>query len=841
MYSQKDIYEMLDLSEGLNTDQVLESRASNGSNDLELSDERVIWHVLKDVVTEPMFLLLLGSCVIYWALGELKEAFILLISLFLVSGISIFQEYRSRNAIKALKKITSSGAKVLRGGVAILIPSEEVVVNDLVLLEEGSLVPADGILIKSNDFEVNESTLTGESYAVVKSHVNHDEVFSGTLVVSGSAVCKVNTVGIKTQLGKIGKSIQSVKKERTPLQQQIRDFVRNMVWIGSIAFVIVIGFNYYLSHDLVHSLLQGFTLAMSILPEEIPVAFSTFQALGAFRLLKNNRIIVKQPGFVETLGSATVICADKTGTITKNEMSLVSVYDEVEQKYIDCRKTEEIPLHIIEMAMWSSETEPFDPMEKAIHNLYASIAEIDKRKSFTQIHEYPLGGKPPMMTHVFSNENAETIIAVKGAPEAILSCSTLSPERKEEVLKWVKSIAEKGQRVLGVGKADPQNYKTLPQNQSEFTFTFLGLIGFQDPPKANMTETIRIFKEAGINFKMITGDYEQTALAIGNQIGLETKNEVLTGDQVMRLTQDELCEKVKITTVFARMFPDAKLKVVEALKKNGEVVAMTGDGVNDGPALKSAHISIAMGQSGSELAKSTASLILTDDDLFHMTDAIAMGRKIYDNLKKAIRYIISIHIPIIGIVALPLLFFWPMTSFFSPIHVIFLELIMGPTCSIVFENEPMELGTMSRKPQLKTDSFLSLKQLSLSIIQGLIITAGCLGLGYFLMTKGENIEFVRTKIFMTLLLSNVFLTLVNRSFTMSILDSFKNKNRLIPIAILFSILFMITALQISFVRELFGLVKLNTINWLICISVALISTCWMELYKFFLKRRFFEK
>ena len=828
--------EPLDVVVGLTEIQVKESRKLNGSNDMELVEDRVIWHVIKDVVTEPMFLLLFGSCLIYFVLGEFKEAFILLISLFLVAGISIFQEYRSKNAIKALKKITSTGAKVFRNGMDITIPSEEVVVNDLVIVEEGNLIPADGVLFKSNDFEVNESTLTGESFAVAKSHIHPDSVYGGTLVVSGSAIIKIVSVGVNTQFGKIGKSIQNVKTERTSLQQQIRTFVRNMVWIGSIAFIIVIGFNYYLSHDFVHSLLQGFTLAMSILPEEIPVAFSTFQALGAFRLLKNNKIIVKQPGFVETLGSATVICADKTGTITKNEMTLVEIYEEVTQQTIICKKTESIPFPVIEMAMWSSESEPFDPMEKAIHSLYVAYAQEDQRKNFKQTHEYPLSGKPPMMTHVFSDDKNRTIIAVKGAPEAILACSNLSEERKMEILIKAKELAAKGLRVLGVGKANAGDYQQWPALQTEFTFEFLGLIGFQDPPKPNIAETIKKCNEAGIDFKMITGDYAETALAIAHQIDLNTNNEVLTGVQVMEMSENELCGKVKQTQIFARMFPDAKLKVVEALKKNGEVVAMTGDGVNDGPALKAAHISIAMGQSGSELAKSTASLILTDDDLFHMTDAVAMGRKIYDNLKKAIRYIISIHIPIIGIVALPLLLFWPMTAFFSPIHVIFLELIMGPTCSIVFENEPMEPGTMKRKPLPKSSSFLSLNQLTLSIIQGVFITAGCLGLGFYMMKQGGDITFVRTCIFMTLLLSNVFLTLVNRSFNLSLWESFKNKNKLVPIAILFSIVFMILSLQIPFVRSLFGLISLNKWDWIICTSVALICTCWLEGYKFYIRR-----
>jgi len=818
-----------DLTSGLTNELVTESRRLHGSNTLEMHEDRVLLQVLKEVVLEPMFILLFAACIIYFLVGQYQEGIIMVVSIFIVAGISLFQEYRSKNAVKALKKISAAKAIVLRNGTKIQVATEEIVVGDLLLLEEGEIVAADGLIVTANDFSVNESILTGESFAVTKTAGDNSSVYRGTLATSGSAMVKVTSVGLKTMFGKIGLSLKEISVAKTPLQQQIRSFVRNMVWAGAIAFVIVVGFNYYHSGNFVQSFLQGLTLAMSILPEEIPVAFSTFQALGAFRLLRNN-IIVKQPQYVETLGSATVICADKTGTLTQNKMSIDYLYDAVNKLSIPVASGANLPQDLVEYAMWSSETSPFDPMEKAIHELYTKTAEVDKRKHFSQVHEYPIGGKPPLMTHIFKNESGDTIIAAKGAPEGILRQSGLSAEELIHIEEQSLSYARLGYRILGVGKGSWKE-KTWPVSQQEFEFEFLGLIAFQDPPKENITQTIKTFHEAGIDVKMITGDYAETALAIAGQIQLDHNHETLTGKEVLSLTQEQLQQKVKRVNIFARMFPEAKLKVIDALKENGEVVAMTGDGVNDGPALKAAHIGIAMGKRGSEVAKSAASLILTDDDLAHMTDAVALGRKIYDNLKKAIQYIVSIHIPIILIVTLPLLLLWKFTNIFSPVHVIFLELIMGPTCSIIYENEPMEPGTMQRPPRKMGASFLSLKQLSISIIQGLMITAGCLGLGYYYMQQGAGETSIRTIIFITLLFCNIFLTFVNRSFTYSVFKTLNYKNNLVLIITGITLVFIAALLYLPAVRDLFSLTVLSSRSIVTCIIVAILSTLWIEIWK----------
>jgi len=441
-----------------------------------------------------------------------------------------------------------------------------------------------------------------------------------------------------------------------------------------------------------------------------------------------------------------------------------------------------------------------------------------------------------MMTHIFKNEAGENIIAVKGAPEAILRQTHLPIADLKLIEAQAATYAKLGYRVLGVGKATG-DYAQWPATQQEFIFEFLGLVAFHDPPKANSLETVKKFAAAGITVKMITGDYADTALAIAAQTGLEHNSEVLTGNEVMALTDEALQQKVKGINIFARMFPEAKLKVITALKNIGEVVAMTGDGVNDAPALKAAHIGIAMGQRGSEVAKNAASLILSDDDLGHMTDAVALGRKIYDNLKKAIQYIVSIHIPIILIVTLPLLLVWKFTDIFSPVHVIFLELIMGPTCSIIYENEPMEPGTMLRPPRKMASTFLSLRQLALSIIQGVVITAGCLGAGYYYMQKGSDGDTVRTVIFITLLFSNVFLTLVNRSFRYTLVTTLRYKNNLVPLITGITLLFIAVVLYVPFVRDIFRLHLLQGSEIAICGAAACISTCWIEVWKLLNSRR----
>jgi len=430
-------------------------------------------------------------------------------------------------------------------------------------------------------------------------------------------------------------------------------------------------------------------------------------------------IVVKQMKTVETLGSATVICTDKTGTITENKMSLAKLFVLRSQTISDAGNlVREDEKEIIRLAMWASEPIPFDPMEVALHNAYTKAVSADERPHYKMVHEYPLGGKPPMMTHVFENTSGKRIIAAKGAPEALMNVSNLTVEEKQQIETAIKTLATDGYRVLGVGEAN-FNVNHYPATQQEFQFIFKGIVAFYDPPKKNISSVLENFYKAGISVKIVTGDNAATTTAIAKQIGFKGYEKSITGEELIKLSDSELQKVVWDTNVFTRMFPDAKLKIINALKAKAQIVAMTGDGVNDGPALKAAHIGIAMGKKGTEIAKQAASLILLDDDLSKMVDAVAMGRKIYTNLKKAIQYIISIHIPIILTVFIPLALGWIYPNIFSPIHIIFLELIMGPTCSIIYENEPMEKNLMMQKPRPLTTNFFNLKELTTSIIQGL--------------------------------------------------------------------------------------------------------------------------
>ncbi len=812
---------------GLTDSEVLENRKIHGSNKLTLKEDYIFLNILKDLVREPMLIILILSSIIYYWLGQKNESVIMLISVLLVASISFYQEYKSKNAISALKKISNPKVKVKRNNFILFVSDDEIVVNDLIILNEGEIIAADCSIISSNDFSVNESILTGESFPLSK--IKNEHVYKGTLVTSGSAFVKVDTVGLKTMFGKIGISLEQINSSLSPLQLKINRFVKKMIVLGLLAFLIIVFARYTQTGMIVTSILVGLSLAMSIFPEEIPVALSTFHALGAYKLLKLHNIIVKQPKYVETLGEASVICIDKTGTITKNEMIISNLYEFNSNSFFEINSLNISPDLLIEYAMWSSEINPFDPMEKSIHNLYQKTSKSDKRNQYKQVHEYPLIGKPPLMTHIFKNNN-DVIIAAKGAPESILNQSNLPDYDKNRVMSIVREYAKNGFRILGVGKGI-WTEKKWPVSQSEFTYDFLGLVMFKDPPKENINKTIEIFKQAGIRVLMITGDYSQTAISIANKTGLSITDKCLEGEDVIKMSDQELREKVKIYEVYSRMFPEAKLKIIEALKDNGDVVAMTGDGVNDAPALKAADIGISMGQRGSEVAKSAADLILNDDDLYHMTEAIALGRNIYNNFKNAIRYIISIHIPIILLVLLPILLNWKFSVLFYPVHVIFFEIIMGPTCSIVYENEPMEAGIMNKKPNLQSKDFLTSQQLLVSVVQGLAITFGCIAIGYYFIQNGSNESLVRTTVFITLMFSNIFITLINRSTKYSIFTSILYKNNLLYVIIIITFSLTISFIFIPQLTNLFQLSHLSFQHLMICFVAAFVSTFWIEPFK----------
>lgn len=817
---------------GLTQKEVLSSREKYGNNTLNHKKESGLLKAIKSLLKEPMIILLLATSSIYFISGDFGDGLFLFSAIVLVSIISLYQDSRSRNALDKLKKYSQPICKVIREGNVEEINCEEIVMGDFLMIEEGTTIAADGAIVHSNDFSVNESILTGESLAVYKNQKSNNLIFRGTTVTSGLAIAKITAIGFETQLGKIGKSLDAIIDEKTPLELQINNFVKKMVIVGAVVFVIIWAINFLNSFNIIDSLLIALTLAMSILPEEIPVAFTTFMALGAWRLMKTG-IVVKQMKTVETLGSATVICTDKTGTITENKMSLAKLFVLKSEKITSLKnKLTKDENELISLAMWASEPIPFDPMENELHKAYSNICLTDERLHYKMIHEYPLEGTPPMMTHIFENKLKQRIIAAKGAPEAILKVSTLSAKEKQQIKSAFKTLATDGFRVLAVGETIFKG-NNFPVKQQEFKFQFKGLVAFHDPPKKDIELVLEQFYNAGISLKIVTGDNADTTLAIAKQIGFRGYEKSLTGNELLKLNQTELQTAVVNTNIFTRMFPDAKLKIIEALKANNEVVAMTGDGVNDGPALKAAHIGIAMGKKGTEIAKEAASLILLEDDLSKMIDAIAIGRKIYTNLKKAIQYIISIHIPIILIVFIPLALGWVYPTIFSPVHVIFLELIMGPTCSIIYENEPMEKNTMIQKPRPFTLTFFNWKELTTSIVQGLIITAGTLLIYQYAVYNQFNEAVTRTMVFTTLIAANIFLTLVNRSFYYSIFTIITYKNKLILLIISITILTSTLLIYVKPLANFFKFEGLNASQLIISITIGFLVVIWYEIVKWF--------
>ncbi len=816
--------------QGLSVQQVLLLRQQYGKNVFHAEFSRRFIHIVWDIVKEPMFILLIIACTLYFILGELSEGIMMLVAMVLVAAISVYQEVKSSNAIKALQQFTEPKVTVIRDGIEIVISTEELVPGDIMLLDEGMNIPADALILQGNDFTVNESIITGESLPVDKHETEgYNILFQGTTINSGKCIARVTTTGNNTVLGKLGKIVGAYQSPKTLLQFQINQFVRRFALFGLIGFLIIFFVNFLHYREWAASLLFALTLAMSAIPEEIPVAFSSFMALGAYKMSKLG-IISRQPQIVENLGAVSMICLDKTGTITENKMQVKTIYDFHSDSLYNLN--DDLLLqddNVLRYGVLASETNPFDAMEKAIWEAYHFYTHDKTYQQYKMIYEYPLEGQPPMMTHVYRYDGMK-VAAAKGGAERICNICRLNETEKNKIIRQTKLLASNGYRVIGVASA-VHTQSQFPANQDEFDWKFEGLLALYDPPKKNIPFVLRKFYDAQINVKLLTGDYPETAVNIAGQVGIFDHLKYITGDQVIKMKEDELKQVLLSTNVFARMFPDAKLKVIDALKANGEIVAMTGDGVNDGPALKSSSIGVAMGQKGTEIARQASDLILTDDNLERMVTAISEGRKIFANLKKAIRYIISIHIPIILTASLPLLFGWKYPNIFTPIHIIFLELIMAPTCSVFFENEPVEENIMQQKPRKRSAGLFTWNEMLISIVQGIVISVALLFLYNYFMQNNYNIEQTRTIVFTALIFSNVFLTFANRSFTETIYYTSRYKNRLVPVILIISALFLAALHLVPAIRNLFQLATITAGQFWLCFGAALAAVMWFEMYK----------
>lgn len=818
--------------QGLSKEQIPLLQKQYGKNTFQVGSQNRFLNIVWDIIREPMFILLVIACSLYFILGNTAEGIMMAIAMAIVTTISLYQEVKSSKALEALKQFTEPKVTVIRDGKEQVISNEELVPGDIIVVEEGMKIPADAILLQANDLSINESIISGESLPVEKHETEGQNIlYQGSTIESGKCIARVTATGNNTVLGKIGKAVAGYNPPKTLLQLQLNKFVRRLALFGLIGFFIILLVNYLHYREFATSLLFALTLAMSAVPEEIPVAFSSFMALGAYKMSKLG-IISRQPQIIENLGAVTVICLDKTGTITENKMQVKSIYDYKEDAIIDITDKENTHLKdksLILLAALASESNPFDSMEKAIWEAYRLHAGSEANDKWKMVNEYPLEGHPPMMTHVYQ-QGDNKVIAGKGAAERILKASKLDDNSSKKVMQHVRQLAANGYRVIGVASAIHAGDE-LPVMQDDFNWTFQGLLALYDPPKKNMREVLKKINDAGIEIKLLTGDYPETGINIAGQVGINNHLHSINGGQIMNMKEDELQTILKSTSVFARMFPDAKLKVINALKANGEIVAMTGDGVNDAPALKSSDIGIAMGQKGTETARQVSDLILTDDNLEKMVMAISEGRRIFNNLLKAIRYIISIHIPIILTASLPVVLGWKYPNIFTPIHVIFLELIMGPTCSIFFENEPEEKDNMLSRPRSRTTGLFTVDELLIGVVQGLVITTGVLILYYVFMNNKHSIEETRTIVFTTLILSNIILTFASRSFTKTMYYTSRYKNNLVPVILIASSVFLALLHFVPSIRNLFQLAPISFSEFGLCFGVAFASVMWFEVYK----------
>ena len=764
---------------GLSAAEAKQRLSEVGYNELQASRPKNILRIAMEVIREPMFLLLITCGVLYMVLGDYREGIIMLSTIFIIIFITFYQHRKTERALEALKKLASPRVLVLRDGQETRIPGREVVPGDMMVLNEGDRVAADATIVEAMQLTVDESLLTGESVPVTKSlhkqqGENSNVIFSGTLVVKGRGLAAVDSTGVNTQFGKIGASLEKITPEATRLQKELKVLIRYLFLFGAVTCIGIVTLFYLTRGNFVQSLLNGLAAAMAVLPEEFPVVLTIFMALGAWHLSKKN-VLTRNPSAIETLGAATVLCTDKTGTITLNRMEVAAVYTGEKIYYrqdFDARN-QELPAiaHIAEMA---SQEGSADPMESAIHHFHSLILPAAGGRQ-QLIREYPFSHELLIMTRVVEDKVTKALsVSAKGAPEAIFKLCRLDVHQSLQYSDALQNMAERGYRVIGLASAD-QARQPLPEHQTDFHFSFKGLIGFEDPIRPEVNQAVHECRSAGIKVIMITGDYPATASNIALQTGLSPKGKMITGEELAALSDQQLKKKIQGTTVFARVVPEQKLRIVEALKANGEIVAMTGDGVNDAPALKAAHIGIAMGGKGTDVAREASSLVLLDDNFASIVAAIRSGRRIFDNLQKAMSYILAIHIPIIGLTLMPA-FFPAIPLLLMPLHIVFMELIIDPVCSVAFESEQEEKGIMNRPPRNANRRFFGWRRIGYSLFQGGLLLAMVIAVYLLSIREGHTDGEVRAIAFSSLIIGNIFLILTNLSKTRSFLSVFRERN-----------------------------------------------------------------
>jgi Ca2+-transporting ATPase len=827
---------------GLSEEEASSRIKKEGFNELPSQKKKNIFLILFGVIREPMLLLLIGCGLIYLFLGEQQDALMLLSFVFVVVGITFYQERKTERALEALRNLSSPRALVIRGGKQRRIAGREVVREDIIILREGDRVPADAVILSCVNLSVNESLLTGESMPVRKAEWDGQEqvkrpggddlpfVYSGTLVVQGRGVAKVIKVGINTEMGKIGKALQEIKDEDTLLKKETAKIVRNFSVAGIILCSLVVIIYGFTRGSWLYGALSGLTLGMAMLPEEFPVVLLIFLTLGAWRISKH-KVLTRRAAAIETLGAATVLCTDKTGTLTLNSMRLTTLC--VKGAYYEVNKNVSNSLpesvhNLIEYGILASQKDPFDPIEKEVKEIgefYLSDSE-HIHKNWSLIREYVLSKQLLALSHVWESPDKKNyIIAAKGSPEAIADLCHFNQSQNKELSSCIEEMASRGLRVLGVAKATFKKTE-LPDLQHDFVFEFVGLLGFIDPVRASVPLSIKEAHEAGIRVIMITGDYPGTAVHIAKDIGLMNPQEYITGPELEAMDHLQLRERIKNVNVFARVVPEQKLAIVNALKANGEIVAMTGDGVNDASALKSANIGIAMGERGTDVAREASDLVLLDDNFSSIVHANRMGRRIFDNLKKAIGYIFAVHVPIAGMSFLPVLFQLPIMLL--PAHIAFLELIIDPACSTVFESCPEERNIMKRPPRNLRESLFNKKTFIFSLLQGLSVLAVVFAV-YLLALhfKKDELE-ARTLSFATLVFANVTLIITNLSWSQGFFKIVKSRNQALGFVVAGALAALAAVIYVPFLRNLFHFSILHFDDIAITLFSGVISLLWFE-------------
>ena len=835
--------------QGLSQQEAKVRLEKEGANELPTQDKRGLSAIALEVVKEPMFLMLMAAGALYLVMGEPGDALMLLGFVFVVMGITILQERKTERALDALRDLSSPRALVIREGVQRRIPGRVVVRGDFLVLVEGDRVPADAVLRRGINLSADESLLTGESVPVRKAPSESAAVldfpggddlpslFSGTLVTAGQGVVEVLATGFHTELGKMGKALQQVEAEVTLLQKETGRLVRVFALVGLAAcLVVVVVYALTRGGSLAawkDGLLAGIALAMATLPEEFPVVLTIFLALGAWRISRSHVLTRRMPA-VETLGAATVLCTDKTGTLTLNRMTLkqVTVAGASVDLYTFQGELPE-PVHdLMEYAILASRKDAFDPMELALHAAGSRWLVQTKHlhPAWSLAREYPLSPELLAVSHGWSTEEGDLLVATKGAPEAVADLCHLSEEQRAGLSEEVAQLASQGLRVLGVARGRYQP-ETLPEGHHDLELTFIGLLGLEDPVRPAVPAAVAECRSAGIRVVMITGDYPVTAQSIARQAGLEHPEKVLTGPELDRLSDAELAARIRDIQVFARVVPEQKLRIVNALKANREVVAMTGDGVNDAPALKAAHIGIAMGCRGTDVAREASSLVLLDDDFSSIVATIRLGRRIFDNIKKAIAFILAVHVPIAGLSLLPVFIpGWPLLLL--PIHIVFLELIIDPSCTLVFEGEEAETDVMQRPPRNPDERLFSLHSMGLAILQGLSVLVACVGI--YVFARQMHPEYVaRALTFATLVVAFLAIILTNRSWTKTTLGSLRSPNAALKWVLGGAMGFLALALLLPFAQGMFHFAPVPFADLGLSLVAGVVCVAWFDALKLY--------